>query len=203
MTGAMIGAMKGLDAAAKLKQKSTHWLDTSLARATYREAMAEAQAKGIVFDVEEGQNVGFSKQADMDLNTLEAFMKRRKIRRHPVVISSLEAWWKQALSFAQKARPGCDTLTFDDYRDIHRCGISRLLPEIILRSCPHPPPANHARRPRSHPWPQPPRPARPAGPPRRGLSSPLALYLALLQAFVRGAGGRGRVRRGGGGRGGA
>lgn len=47
--------------------------------------MEEAAKQGITFDAEPG-DLGYAKSADAEVNTLEAFMKRRKIRRHPVVI---------------------------------------------------------------------------------------------------------------------
>lgn len=52
---------------------------------THREMMEEAAKQGITFDAEPG-DLGYAKSADAEVNTLEAFMKRRKIRRHPVVI---------------------------------------------------------------------------------------------------------------------
>ena len=110
-----------------MKQRSLHWLDTALAKVTHREAMAEAERSGVVFEATEA--VGYSKQADADVNTLEAFMKRRKIRRHPIVVKALNQWWAMALEYAQMARPGCSDLTFEDYRDIHRLLYEELVGE--------------------------------------------------------------------------
>lgn len=96
------GAMNSLNKTASSKLKGTHWLDKAMARSAQRESQAAAEEAGLDFAKEE-------------LNTFDAFLRRRKLRHHPRIVMGLKEWWAAATEGSGKA-----ALEFEDYRAINR-----------------------------------------------------------------------------------
>ena len=91
-----------LHAALGSKSGGLGWLDRAMARSQHNSAVAAAAEAGLDFQNEE-------------LNTFDAFLKRRKLRQHPRIVRGLQAWWD-----AEIAKTRSDTLTFEQYKRINR-----------------------------------------------------------------------------------
>ena len=67
---------------------------------------------GIVSEVQdeaELQALAYHLQGDAELNTLEAFEERQKLRKSPAVVKSLSSWWETSIETVRQARPdACD-----------------------------------------------------------------------------------------------
>jgi len=91
-----------LAAALGSKSGGLSWLDRAMARRQHSSAVASAAEAGLEF-------------ANEELNTFDAFLKRRKLRQHPRIVRGLQAWWD-----AEIAKTRSDTLTFEQYKRINR-----------------------------------------------------------------------------------
>ena len=58
------------------------------------------------FEEAEQQLLAQGREADMSLNSAQAFATRQKIQRDRRVVAALDSWWQSALCLARCARPG-------------------------------------------------------------------------------------------------
>ena len=130
--GASGGLMGGLRQRLALRQRSLGWIDRARAKVKFKrssEQLAAGTAVTTVSSAEDLAKLSFAQQADASLNTIEAWEKRMKLRRHPAVIDSLTAWWRVVLLTARSSRPEADTLRWPDYRNFYSALYEGLLEE--------------------------------------------------------------------------
>ena len=75
------------------------------------------------------ETIKYYQQGDIALSSPEAFKKRAKIKRNPLVVAELSRWWDVAIEAArqQHHQPDCISLCFEDYQDIYKLISAKLL----------------------------------------------------------------------------
>ena len=99
---------------ASLRGRSINWLDKAAARSAYSAAKEAANEAGVDF-------------AREDLNTLDAFLQRRKLKHHPRVRGALDNWWNAAIRNVRLTRPSAEELGFVEFRELNRSAFRYLL----------------------------------------------------------------------------
>ena len=96
------------------------WVDRSRARVRAQRMLV--QAHRATFEVESPSKltkIAFIDQADVSMNTEQAFIERERLRRHPRIVEQLDRWWNAAAEKEGIPQDG-GSLTFEPYADLHR-----------------------------------------------------------------------------------
>ena len=107
------------------------WIDRSAARARSRIALLQPCPRGttwVVRSPRELASLPYSLQGDPDLHTEEAFVQRKRLRRHPRIVNELERWWAAILRCNE--RDGAITVPAIHF-DVYSAMIKRLYMELV------------------------------------------------------------------------
>ena len=104
-----------------MRQRSITWLDRARAKIRQRQSQKVAGAATLFVEDESAlANISWQQQGNADLNTVEAWEQRLKLRRNPIVQQSLDAWWEMAIQSARRQRPAANALEWEDYLNFYQ-----------------------------------------------------------------------------------
>ena len=87
-------------------------------------AAAEAEKLGnsgrVILTVDEGQEVDFRLQGNAELNTADAFARRKQLRRDKHVFEALHEFWTAVLRSVRTSDYERNTVNFEEYSELHK-----------------------------------------------------------------------------------
>ena len=115
-----------------LRLRSSRWLDRTRGALARDRAFRAAVQQGVVFDPD--ADVRIQDRADEEMNTVEAFTQRQKIRRLPRVVQALDALWSVVLRAEHRQYGGGEnaavpSIGFDIYSAYYHIVYFTLLPD--------------------------------------------------------------------------
>ena len=118
----------------RLRTQSNRWADSARASIEHSCLASKISEGKITLETDGHSDVKLRDQGDRSLSTPEIFRKRRKLRRHHVVLAALERWWRVGVALAQQSRvgaltPSLSVLRWSDYWKFYTAFSADLLDE--------------------------------------------------------------------------